>query len=455
MNSNETLIVSAPLHHTLTAAQDLTAGDAVLFNGTIAAAGNTIAGIAEQDTLLGDDAQLVALGIVSVTADGAIAAGDDIEVGTGGYRTRTTGAKIGRALTADSGGKFYLYVAVDGDIAGGGLTNWTEGTSTSAPNTAVPVSWFLATNTSSDVDAAIIPKGTGSLLAAVPDNSTSGGNKRGDQAVDLQLAREDATLVASGSFSVLSGGKSNKASDNFATVSGGYFNEATSQYATVSGGYGNSASDLYASVMGGSNNTASNDWAIVLGGTNSTASGINSAAIGGSGLVASGGYSVAFGIRSTSTGFAQTVVGQYNTILPTSASGSFTVSDPAFIVGNGDGSSQAARSYAMMVTFDAKMYLGGRWSTSDATGTQSKTGEMNFGFANNTTFAKVRSESHSATRTYTLKDMGQGGYISIFTPTPPAAATDFGVPGMWSYDSDYHYLCVAPNTWKRSPLTTW
>lgn len=39
--------------------------------------------------------------------------------------------------------------------------------------------------------------------------------------------------------------------------------------------------------------------------------------------------------------------------------------------------------------------------------------------------------------------------------TAPSSATDTGVRGDIRIDANYIYLCVAPNTWKRSPLSTW
>lgn len=39
--------------------------------------------------------------------------------------------------------------------------------------------------------------------------------------------------------------------------------------------------------------------------------------------------------------------------------------------------------------------------------------------------------------------------------TAPTSATDTGVLGEIRYDANYMYVCVATNTWKRSPLTTW
>jgi len=37
----------------------------------------------------------------------------------------------------------------------------------------------------------------------------------------------------------------------------------------------------------------------------------------------------------------------------------------------------------------------------------------------------------------------------------PAAADAAGEAGECCWDADYLYLCVATNTWKRTPLTTW
>jgi hypothetical protein len=37
----------------------------------------------------------------------------------------------------------------------------------------------------------------------------------------------------------------------------------------------------------------------------------------------------------------------------------------------------------------------------------------------------------------------------------PANATAPGTAGQEAYDADFHYVCVAANVWKRTPLTTW
>jgi cytoskeletal protein CcmA (bactofilin family) len=43
----------------------------------------------------------------------------------------------------------------------------------------------------------------------------------------------------------------------------------------------------------------------------------------------------------------------------------------------------------------------------------------------------------------------------IANTTAPTTATDPGTAGEIRYDSDYVYICVATDTWKRTPLSTW
>lgn len=39
--------------------------------------------------------------------------------------------------------------------------------------------------------------------------------------------------------------------------------------------------------------------------------------------------------------------------------------------------------------------------------------------------------------------------------TAPTLATDTGAAGQIAYDTNYFYVCVATNTWKRAALSTW
>lgn len=82
------------------------------------------------------------------------------------------------------------------------------------PNATIPVLEVTAKGSATNIDFATIPKGSGALLAATPDNTAAGGNKRGANAVDWQTVRGSASQVASGDRSVIVGGKNNTAATN-------------------------------------------------------------------------------------------------------------------------------------------------------------------------------------------------------------------------------------------------
>ncbi len=46
------------------------------------------------------------------------------------------------------------------------------------------------------------------------------------------------------------------------------------------------------------------------------------------------------------------------------------------------------------------------------------------------------------------------GDLSKFVAVP-ASAVSTGKPGQMAYDADYIYMCIAVDTWKRTPLATW
>ena len=147
---------------------------------------------------------------------------------------------------------------------------------------------------------------------------TTGGNTRGDGAIDLQISRADNTQVASGKYSVIGGGQNNTVygpysvigggSDNvingpvtqYETISGGANNTTRNAGATVSGGVSNTAYD-YAAVGGGQNNMASGIYAAIGGGVSNTASGQSATVPGGYLNSAIGAYSFAAGYKSSST----------------------------------------------------------------------------------------------------------------------------------------------------------
>lgn len=175
----------------------------------------------------------------------------------------------------------------------GGLTKFTEAENTSAPNGTVYVDSLTAAASSTNADFAILPKGTGAILADVPDNTSTGGNKRGQYAVDLQMVRSSASQVASGDYSFMTG--------NGNTCSGLY-SAAFGVSTTVAGSVGNFGY--------GYGSTVSNNYSFG-GGYFSSITGQSAVGIG-QGVTASGNYSTAFGTACQSTGESSFSVGSNN-----------------------------------------------------------------------------------------------------------------------------------------------
>jgi hypothetical protein len=178
-----------------------------------------------------------------------------------------------------------------------GYTLFREASSVISPNNGTNVYALSVYSLSANVDIALIAKGTGATLAQIPDNTATGGGKRGQYATDWQKIRTQATQVASGLYSVIAGGQNNTSSNDATTVGGGQGNIANYSYATVGGGLDNTANYDYAFVGGGEGNSA---------GT----SGTHATVVGGNANQASGQYSfIGGGGSNTSSGFYSTVGG--------------------------------------------------------------------------------------------------------------------------------------------------
>lgn len=132
---------------------------------------------------------------------------------------------------------------------------------------------------------------TGSITA-----DGTGGNARGSGATDLQVSRANATEVASGLLSTITGGENNTASGTESFVGGGDGNVAGSGARAVAvGGSDNTASGQESFVGGGQNHVASGTQSAIGGGDGNTASGEESFIGGGLTGVASGARSVVAG----------------------------------------------------------------------------------------------------------------------------------------------------------------
>ena len=222
-----------------------------------------------------------------------------------------------------------------------------------------------------NANLALVPNGTGAIVAQVPDGTNTGGNARGAYAVDLQTTTNLADRVASGDYSVISGGRRGKASGLFSTIGGGDTNFSTSNYTTTSGGASNLVSSNYSTVSGGESNTVSSGThATVVGGKSNTSTGQYSVS-GGYSNVASGQGGVALGYNNTvidgiAIGYGNeardyySFAGGYNNTARGSNSTAFGYQNDAT-----GGSSVVSGGYDNSATSTYATVVGGRGNTSN------------------------------------------------------------------------------------------
>lgn len=240
---------------------------------------------ASTNTVTVDNATLAGLLLTAPTATG----GAGIRMPHG---TAPTSPVNGDMWTTTAG----LYVRINGatvgplSAGGGSLTNWTEAVNTSTPNATVPVVSFVPNNAATNVDVAINPKGTGAFTLDVADNATTGGNKRGTNAIDLQTTRSAAAQVASGAASVVIGSNNTANATNAVAI-------GSSCSATGSN-----------SLAVGSTSSATGNGAVAVG-SSATAGGMNSLAT--SGGTASADYALCHGANCTADGQYGLVTGRY------------------------------------------------------------------------------------------------------------------------------------------------
>lgn len=197
------------------------------------------------------------------------------------------------------------------------IADWTTAFNSGTQATS---SWS-ATNAAANVNAAIVPKGTGALIVQIPDGTVTGGNARGTYAVDLQRIRTNAAQVASGAYSFV-GGRQSQASGAY-SFAFGYPSNATNDFAialgqsTASGsgaiaigtctatgelavamGRGCTAGGNRGNTAIGNNNTAGGDGATALGAFTTASKG--ALAVGES-LTAGAQYSFARGLQSSAS----------------------------------------------------------------------------------------------------------------------------------------------------------
>ena len=168
---------------------------------------------------------------------------------------------------------------------------FSTGTNATRPVVAVLPPEDRETILRTNLDVALVAKGFGATIAQVPDETTTGGNLRGQRSTDFQKNRGTAAQVASGTTSGILAGVSNQASGVSSVVVGGDSNTASSNYSFVGGGQSNIAqTSTHATVCGGNGNTASGQYSFIGGGNTNTASATRSCIVGGDENLANAAY---------------------------------------------------------------------------------------------------------------------------------------------------------------------
>ncbi len=208
-------------------------------------------------------------------------------------------------------------------VGGTAITQVTFAASTASPNNTVYVDSITAAGATTNVDLALVPKGTGALTAQVATATTAGGNKRGAGAVDWQKVRGDPLPVASGESSVIGGGDYNKAQTSGSTVAGGSGNVvATGNGSAIGGGQNNTVTGTHGSVASGVGNTVAGYYSFAAGNTNAASD--NYATAIGDQNTASGYNTLALGGRNTASGNYASVPGGYQALASTHGKLAFT-----------------------------------------------------------------------------------------------------------------------------------
>jgi hypothetical protein len=214
--------------------------------------------------------------------------------GAAGWEVLGTGTS-GQYLQTQGAGFNPVWAAA----SGGALSHFSENRSTTTPNATIPAHELIAIGSEANIDAVFRPKGNGAILAITPDNSTTGGNKRGTNAVDWQLTRSAASQVASGARSVVSGGTRNTCLGAESAVVGGYQNNiSTGSDWNVAGGYNNTISaSCFSSAVFGESTTISGTGSHLVGGQGQSVSGVGNL-VGGRNNTLNASYSSASGYHA-------------------------------------------------------------------------------------------------------------------------------------------------------------
>jgi hypothetical protein len=209
---------------------------------------------------------------INITGD----AGTDIITAVGHTYTANQGVRFptltgGSGLTAATTNYFVRDISGDtfrvSTTSGGSAVNFT--TNITAGTVIAMQANVAIVNNASDATSALVlsPKGADSavIFGPRPDGTSTGGNPRGQYAVDLQLRKNTAANVASGLESALLGGRFNTAGGAGSVVISSISGTASGEQSSVIGSNNSTASALRSAVLCGDVSTASATNAIAIG----------------------------------------------------------------------------------------------------------------------------------------------------------------------------------------------
>jgi hypothetical protein len=180
---------------------------------------------------------------------------------------------------------------------------------------------FSSIGSDTNIPLVLQPKGTGALQAQQTDSTATGGNARGANAVDWQTSRNAASQVASGQFSVISGGANNSSGAFASAAGGGTSNTARGNYNVVAGGSSNQAdgnfNNTFSAICGGYSNVA-NGYLNFVGGGYGNSTNTTTAATTQSASITSGSTAVTLSGSNASIRVGQLIIATgINTFPPT------------------------------------------------------------------------------------------------------------------------------------------
>ena len=227
------------------------------------------------------DIQNGTLGTASNTGNGTGAVGTITAAGNGYYRCSLYGALtansqlnlrigLGNSSTTISGFTSSNTFSVWGSQVEVGTTANTYIPTTTTAIYGTPTLSFSGVaglGLQSDGSLYVSPAGTGALQAQKTDSTSAGGNARGANAVDWQMARTSASQVASNTYTAIGGGYYNSATGFGSVIAGGSTNTTggNSTVSFIGGGLNNTVSQFGAGVVAGKLNTAAG-WYNLMGG---------------------------------------------------------------------------------------------------------------------------------------------------------------------------------------------